>query len=336
MVSSSGSNRRGGYDPAIAGLVAGILLMMSAAGVGFIWQASSLSTSVRELGEPPSKQQDKTTNQEPPSAIRQTAAAEIQASAAILQMAFNLFGLFGLGATIYYAHRAWKEAERSADAAHASIEDARRGAYEQSQHFEDQLKITAAAAKAAEIGAAANMALQRPWLSVDAKCQSMKIGEKDIHVGIQLSIENHGNSPAINIHSRPAVVFTKTPSRDIKGGALREAISGARSSAFSSVKRVAFPRRTCVHQYAVIIERSKLSLVAPQDGEGDTGRAIFYLGGTVTYDFNGGSGSTEYLYTIIQKTPDVPGVRYLAIRNANREFSEDDLELSENMDVVAT
>jgi len=105
--------------------------MMSAAGVGFIWQATSLASSVRELSQQPAEQHGGPANSEAPSSIRQAAAAEIQAAAAVWQMSFNVLGLFGLGATVYYANLAWREAEKSADAAHKTlVQGARQSVHE--------------------------------------------------------------------------------------------------------------------------------------------------------------------------------------------------------------
>lgn len=199
----------------------------------------------------------------------------------------------------------------------------------------DSLAIAKQSADAATALAGAAISMQRPWLSVEAECQYVRIEADRVCVGIQLFINNHGNSPAINITSRPAVVFAKSPSRDTRSGKLNQAIRGPRSPAFRNTRSILFPSVTAIHKYNIIMDRAELNNVALPGTGIDADRAIFYFGGVVSYNFKGGHGFTEYLYTIMQKIPDVPGFEHLAICNAQRAFSGDELELSQNLNVVA-
>lgn len=56
---------------------------------------------------------------------REAITADAALDVAFVQLALSVAGIFGVGATLYYAHRAWEEAKRSADAATRSLEDTR-------------------------------------------------------------------------------------------------------------------------------------------------------------------------------------------------------------------
>jgi len=71
---------------------------------------------------------------------REAAIAEDALAVSFAQLALSIAGVFGVGLTIYYAHKAWKESERSANAAHDTLEDARSDAAEQALRFTSQLR----------------------------------------------------------------------------------------------------------------------------------------------------------------------------------------------------
>lgn len=95
---------------------------------------------------------------------RELVTAEATFDLAVYQSIFNFVGVLGLGVTVFYAHRAWREAQRSADAAHHSLDDARRNAGEQAARFEAQLVTAAKTAEATARSAEAMIAAERAYV----------------------------------------------------------------------------------------------------------------------------------------------------------------------------
>ena len=58
--------------------------------------------------------------------IRAANANEDTVDIAVMQLVLSLVGIGGVGWTVYYAHMAWREAAKSADAAHATLDQSKR------------------------------------------------------------------------------------------------------------------------------------------------------------------------------------------------------------------
>lgn len=86
---------------------------------------------------------------------RAAATSDTALYIALGQLVASLLGLGGVGYTVFYARQAWKEAERSANAAQEALDDTRSETAEQAARFESQLKVAADAATASAQGAAA-------------------------------------------------------------------------------------------------------------------------------------------------------------------------------------
>ncbi len=81
---------------------------------------------------------------------REAQTADAAFDVALFQLALSLLGLGGLGFTVYYARQAWKEAEKSASAAHSALAHMREESLAQDERFAAQAKIAARNAAAAE------------------------------------------------------------------------------------------------------------------------------------------------------------------------------------------
>ncbi len=107
-------------------LVLGILVALGVAGVFGTWAFGRHEASIRERAYPiPAIQNAKPEEKALQVQAREVATAEAALEISIFQLALSVAGVFGVGFTIYYAHRAWREAERSSVAATASIEHLR-------------------------------------------------------------------------------------------------------------------------------------------------------------------------------------------------------------------
>ncbi len=86
---------------------------------------------------------------------REAVTADNAYDVALFQAALGAAGLAGLGLTVYYAQRAWREAQRSADAAQKAIEHTQEEAADQADRFERQAKLSQEAATSAALSAEA-------------------------------------------------------------------------------------------------------------------------------------------------------------------------------------
>lgn len=107
---------------------------------------------------------------------RDLQAQRNMALAAFLSVGVGCLGLLGLGATVYFARNAWREAERGADAA----------------------------ARAADLSAQANAdaraffaAERRPWIEIIPMETTIVAGEQ--HAKVAYILSNIGLSPALNV-----------------------------------------------------------------------------------------------------------------------------------------
>lgn len=121
------------------------------------------------------------------------------------QVAIGFAGLIGLYWTVIFARRAWREAKRSADAAHDALADTRKDAAEQASRFEKQLQVAVTAnkefAEFSQRQSRAYMVLQ------DA--EAGRVVDPDnpgrFFVYAHLSFRNKGQTPAFDCTTRARV-----------------------------------------------------------------------------------------------------------------------------------
>lgn len=123
------SGRDGRYDSAFGRLGSAILIILVAGTIAFaVWQASQISR--REVGAEPSnyhcKNADDCAAQQTQAGVQSALAAQDSVDLALWQLALNIAGIGGLAYTIYYARKAWIEAERSSNAAHEALVNSKR------------------------------------------------------------------------------------------------------------------------------------------------------------------------------------------------------------------
>ncbi|MDO8410649.1 MAG: hypothetical protein Q7S93_11390 [Phenylobacterium sp.] len=132
-----------------------------------------------------------------PPTMGMDAATIAIAQIAVAQAAISATGLLGIGFTVYYARQTWAEAKRSADAAAASVEDARQQAASQAQHFSMQHKLAEASLRAMRDSV---VVADRAWLSVEFDLSGdLTFSERDIRLPIVCKVKNVGRSPAIRV-----------------------------------------------------------------------------------------------------------------------------------------
>lgn len=203
MVSSSGSNRRGGYDPAIAGLICGAILMVLAGSLALIWQSGFVSGKVsatQSVAIPSAASAPQNQERKPPDIEGE--AALVSANAATWQTVINAFGLVGLLFTVLYARAAWLEARASARADNRSLvltrkalREQREGAIEQEKRLREQIVIAKQTLEATRATISEN---DRAWIAVKVKPSSdLVINEDNISIEVEILFENIGKSPAI-------------------------------------------------------------------------------------------------------------------------------------------
>lgn len=183
--------------------------MFVAGAIGFVWTSVDAARSEREIAYQQSKERCAgASNSEClqlSTAIRSAVADERAADFAAQQLWLNILGLLGLGATVLFAAFAWREAQRSADAAHDTLTDARNDAAEQATRFEAQLRIARDNLKIAQRAAAE---VDRAWLRVDVTpISGLRIDEETVSIEARVIIENVGKGPAIGVESTGDLTF---------------------------------------------------------------------------------------------------------------------------------
>lgn len=123
---------------------------------------------------------------------RQTWFADASLDVAALQFMLGVVGVVGVGATVFYARLAWREAQRSADVANEALADARASAKEQGQRFSQQLNVSEESAKAAIRMADAIAASERAYVFLAATRVFGPNPKKRVLVW-----HNYGRTPAI-------------------------------------------------------------------------------------------------------------------------------------------
>lgn len=148
--------------------VRGLGLLVAAAilfaGSAWVWNLGATRIALAPRGYPvaaPNCDGAKGCEQKAQVDARTAATAATAATAdtalyiALGQLVASFLGLGGVGFTVFYARLAWREAERSANAAQEALDDTRTETAEQATRFGSQLKVAADAALASAKGAEA-------------------------------------------------------------------------------------------------------------------------------------------------------------------------------------
>lgn len=118
-----------------------------------------------------------------------------------LQTFFNFLGLVGLALTVHFARKAWREAERGADAAHLTFEVARKDAEEQAVRLGEQMTLSRQSAEAATRAAQVTWDVGRrqgkAHLVID-RAEAFTDGDPD-YIRFRGVVRNIGKSPATNV-----------------------------------------------------------------------------------------------------------------------------------------
>lgn len=159
-------------------------------------------------------------------------AQQRMAVAAWAQVGIGALGLIGLGATVIFARNAWREAQRSADAAREANALAR-------EQFHAQ---------------------QRPWIIVEPFSDDTSIAHDESVITGDLKLTNIGPSPAINVGiSGPSA----WPSKDADPLS-RMARRLARLKRLGRIGgRTLFPGRGYTHHFTVALDGLQKPLASP-------------------------------------------------------------------------
>lgn len=102
-----------------------VVVMVVAATIGLVWTSVDAVRTKREIAYQQAQERCQGTSntdcQELAAADRSADADERAADVAAQQLWLNIIGIVGLGATVWFAGRAWWEARRSADIADAAL-----------------------------------------------------------------------------------------------------------------------------------------------------------------------------------------------------------------------
>ncbi len=124
---------------------------------------------------------------------------------AFWQTVMNGFGLAALGLTVFYAHKAWEEAKRSAQIAETALESAIADATEQADRFSRQLAISE---QNLDISRQSIAEVDRAWLSVTiTPVGGLTIGETEVSMPASFVIENVGRGPAVGVEYTQDLTF---------------------------------------------------------------------------------------------------------------------------------
>lgn len=107
------------------GLAFGIMMVVAALGLGAmdIGRITAGQRVSRQAAAECQAKSNRDSCQSSLASVRAAIASEDAVNLAIWQSVINAFGLAGLFLTVFYAARAWRASERSADAAHRALND---------------------------------------------------------------------------------------------------------------------------------------------------------------------------------------------------------------------
>lgn len=110
------------YEPAFRGLFVGVLIVVGVAlfGITLTWGANVVDRRDRLYPMPtPHCSADRSCEEKVLQiAAREAVTSDAAAQLALWQLVLSGLGIVGVGLTVYYAHQAWREAQRSANVAH--------------------------------------------------------------------------------------------------------------------------------------------------------------------------------------------------------------------------
>jgi hypothetical protein len=162
---------------------------------------------------------------------REAVTADAAFDVALGQLVASVLGVFGVIYTVVYARQAWKEAQRSADAAHEALEHARNDAAEQAERFRLQTELAQrAAASAAESAGAmqsvaasmdinAKQIVKSVSISNDIAKTQRTVSEMQLraYLSVVISGATFQERPRLKFEGRPLLVNSgQTPAHKVK------------------------------------------------------------------------------------------------------------------------
>lgn len=131
---------------------------------------------------------------------REASIAEDALAVSFMQLALSVAGVFGVGLTIYYAHKAWRESERSAAAAQAALDDARSDSALQAARFESQLAVASAAADATAAQVKITSDTAKTQLRAYVHAEKVTVAWTSAGYPVfSITLRNTGQTPAIGV-----------------------------------------------------------------------------------------------------------------------------------------
>lgn len=175
----------------------------------------------------------------------------------------------------------------------------------------------------------AAIAGQRPWLEVKnvGIFRSFEITNQGITQSTSITLFNHGNTPATNIH-----VFAVLAATPIRNGldfevALREAhqLSNNWRAIRNRLGTTIFPKAEGRGDGANTLQLSAeaIAAAAALTDADSGGRVIFLLSGCVDYSFGGGEGQTTFNYRIMADDQGVMGTTVVPKRFEGVQLREE-------------
>lgn len=123
-------SRDGRYVAAFRGLGLAVLAAATAGAALAVWSAGAALRNLREHAYPIPKDECQKTKDCDQRALkieaREAVTSDAALDVAVGQLALGVLGLGGLGFTVFYARLAWKESQRSANAAHTALRNHER------------------------------------------------------------------------------------------------------------------------------------------------------------------------------------------------------------------
>ncbi|WP_300577497.1 hypothetical protein [Phenylobacterium sp.] len=181
-----------------------IIVTLSFFGPANQWRANVLRAS-ESAQRPATKQQTADALQHHPRASGADILAQAGFVLSFWQTLLNGFGLAALGLTVFYAHKAWEEAKRSARIAETSLEGAIADAAEQAERFSRQLAISE---QNLELSRKSIAEADRAWVAIGIQpTGGLAITDERISINARVVLENVGKGPAIGFEETCEMTF---------------------------------------------------------------------------------------------------------------------------------
>jgi len=178
--------------------------MVAVGWIAFLWEHTEAIRVRREVAQRESAAYCQQLNHEAceatKSAAMQARAEQDAVDAAVWQIWLNVAGLLGLGATVLYARRAWREAERSAKAATEALDHTRADAAAQADRFSQQLAVANRQVEIADDTAKKQL---RAYVYVE-RMDMLWLDDGPV---FNVVFRNSGATPAINLRAGAEIVF---------------------------------------------------------------------------------------------------------------------------------